>query len=117
MRDIKFRGKRVDNEEWIVGSLVKRHDGRIYILDKDDRQLLIISGTEGQYTCVKDNNGNEIYHKDIFVLSDRVGEVEWERDRWVVQFKDYNVSLFDFIFNDKGRTVSGNIYENPDLIK
>lgn len=35
MRDIKFRGKRVDNGEWIYGYLVVNQKGVVFIYPKD----------------------------------------------------------------------------------
>ncbi|WP_273702624.1 hypothetical protein [Thermoanaerobacter sp. A7A] len=31
MREIKFRGKRVDNGEWVYGDLIHRYSNWIYI--------------------------------------------------------------------------------------
>lgn len=64
MREYKFRGKRIDNGQWVYGYLFKIWD-KCYILwgttNDGPNMTEVDPETIGQYTGLHDKNNVEIY--------------------------------------------------------
>jgi uncharacterized phage protein (TIGR01671 family) len=66
MREILFKGKRVDNGEWIEGLPYKaKYGGISSIVDNDEERHLIIPETLCEFTGLHDKNGKRIWEGDI----------------------------------------------------
>lgn len=136
MREILFRGKRVDNGEWIKGfycQVADESDGgaRIkqtilvptFLCQSGFKQLEVDSETVGQYTGLTDKNGKKIFEGDI-ILVDFDGfpiykrEISFNQD--VSAYVLWNGTKSKFYpmseAPKKYSKVIGNIYDNPELL-
>lgn len=89
MREILFRGKRIDNGEWVEGYLTRRPSAIQYgahyspwFIDKpprdpdDNGDIYNVDGeTVGQFTGRNDKNGKKIFEHDIVKYQNALFEV------------------------------------------
>ncbi len=126
MREIKFRGKRIDNENWIYGSLIIEED---HIADTFKYFIkpfnfldgkLVIPETVGLYTGFKDRNKKEIYESDMVRCNDQYcAVVVWKRDGLVLDFFDSVKTIPSLWYNAENSEkieVIGNTHDNPELV-
>ena len=139
-REIKFRGKSIDENIWVYGYYVFCR-GRHYILQKyndkgyDERWegskwIEVNSESVGQYVGLKDKKGKEVYAGDIvqeintenYAIINYINgcfKYDWFKINGQMRKPDSTPTktYIDAIQSDYKMKVIGNKLENPELLK
>ena len=128
MREIKFRGKRVDNGEWVYGDLLTK----VNELSKQPaivcfngsiipKSIKVIPETVGQFTGLCDKNGKEVYEGDVVKLGSiyYLCIIIFDKPECGYAARSTKTGQCYGIGTDvKNRLeVIGNIHENPSLLE
>lgn len=144
MREILFRGRRIDNGQWAEGAFLNDRDGAFYICpavsditygDNGNRRRIgcwfkVDPTTVGQYTGMIDNDGKRIFEGDVVysiyskrnyvVLFDEytytgAGFGEESAHGWYgVEFGGYKTPMGSA---ENWAVIVGNIHDNPELLE
>ena len=143
MREILFRGKRLDNGEWVYGSFCMDAreqfnglcgvDGFIRLYDKIKGKMQtyeVDRETVGQYTGLNDKNGKRIFEGDIVAQNWYDYDEPRDDSFGKVVFCEYDCSFSVMDVNKDGFIplgrcgsyhweveVIGNIHDNPELLE
>ena len=128
MRDYIFRGKRVDNGEWVEGDLRTTNGMSPYqtniVTYTNERYNPVVPESVGQYTGMKDKNGRKIFEGDILEFADRLVSVFWHAHLgcWDSNFLKYTNQNNDRDDMSPCRweyraEVVGTVFENADLLE
>lgn len=132
MRDILFRGKRIDNGDWVEGSLVVWPDGQTDICFSENgdffemAKTIVLAETVSQYTGLSDKNGKKIFEGDIVVICYETDGEEFSETKrvhynekeccWYPMRWEECCEHCDHYTEVKSIEVIGNIHDNPELL-
>lgn len=136
MRQIKFRGKCLDNGEWVYGYFYEECENTYIIEDRQRSMNDILArnipykvnpDTIGQFTGLLDKNGKEVYEGDIIGCHNpdikHLIFYEEKQGRFMAALNgDIENSFIGVCGLDSSRwnalkEVIGNIHDNPELLK
>jgi len=120
-RIIKFKGQRIDNNEWVYGHYYYKWRTKQHVIHCGEQSGLFVD-TEfevalesvGQYTGYKYMNSEEIYFGDLVKApSGLVFDVVWDDGNMSISLKrgdaffNFNIPLYEKV---------GTIHTNPELL-
>ena len=133
MREILFRGKRVDYGNWVYGCLLNNIYGasKPIIVNNaeytDDNRIgfdfeFIDQSTIGQYTGLTDKNGKKIFEGDIVKFCDNgafcgdTGIIVYNENNAKFLYQPLSILVGYSIDNTCTYEVIGNIHDDPELL-
>lgn len=139
-----FRGKRLDNGEWVYGNLIRSNDSEVgyeaIIIPTNDSNMYTKGGSIGdlgfenwhrvnetticQCTGLKDKNGKLIWENDIVMTvydgNEHIYQVVWdesELDFKATNGKENYKSNFEYLPCCDEIEILGNCFDNPELLE
>lgn len=131
-REILFRGKRLDNREWIEGDFIQSsaYADRAWITESKTifdgeicgiRVREVDPSTVGQYIGLKDENGKKIYEGDVVSVVYLSGTTYEKKVTGPVVYTEsefyVDTEYFGYGIYDMSPKVIGNIHDNPELLE
>ena len=134
MRTIKFRGKRLDKNEWVYGSLLSTDTEKTFIRETSWSEngymmFAVYPETVGQFIELHDKDGNEIYEGDIYEVNASVRQINFYYGAFCAGLSSLGYAPvawkseeeYDELLEDEDFlseiVIVGNIHDNPELIK
>ena len=93
MREILFRGKRVDNGEWVYGSLYIWKEAKTSpykkfrigsFVESRMRHYEVDPSTVGQFTGLTDKNGKKIFENGYMIIDNKTYKVIFDNAEYIL---------------------------------
>lgn len=128
MREILFRGKKLDDGKWVQGYCYELEKDKMMISSCIRREAYEVTPeTVGQFTGLTDKNGKKIFEGDIVRRFNSKEQevmryaVKWNTDccMFVLICEDTYLGEYDSdftVFYGEEFEIVGNVHDNPELI-
>lgn len=133
MREILFRGKRVDNGKWVEGWYYESQFATYIIPDVQAKNgnvcnVEVDPATVGQYTGLQDKNGQKIFEGDIVEktlwwrgkIDGKIrGVITFDHANYVISWnQETHISRYISSIDNMGSLeIIGNVHDNPELLE
>lgn len=128
-REIEFRAKRLDNNEFVIGYYLPMAEGYLHFIYlpleylNEHSRIEINPKTLGQYTGLKDKNGKKIFEGDVVKIMQKtetlLDKVIYDNHLCGFRFEGLVNNYCDFcdwLREGAEFEVVGDIYQNPELL-
>jgi uncharacterized phage protein (TIGR01671 family) len=127
MREILFRGKRISNNEWVIGGIMQTfhpnydcenekdffsQNPNCYYICANNKDYFVEQSSIGQYTGLTDKNGKKIFEGDIVRRYDNVERVFYNGGG----FSPFAIPGWECTPDADECEIIGNIHDNPELL-
>ena len=119
MREIKFRGKEIETNEWIYGSLVisetsvSIYPKKLYI----DSSYKVDPDSVGQFTGLCDKDGRDIYEGDVITNTKAKGVVSFIGAGYFLKTNSGGIDLRFLLRASRNPCeIIGNAFDSPELL-
>ena len=140
-REILFRGKKIENGEWVYGRGLQQCKDELgneivaiftdvvkseKYIKKEGRYTLyyapVKAETLGQYTGLKDKNGRDIYEENMVIIGEKLKtKVVYYDGAFRMQSEvsptPTDTTDMGYMMREFSVRVIGNIHDNPELLK
>lgn len=144
-REIKFRGKRLDNGEWVYGDLLHGRGGLMWIVvdayktlyepgspdstlaySNEQNLFRVDPKSVGQFIGLKGKSSVEIYENDILLRDNRKLKIYFDVIEFVfedletgerLEWPKYDGRIPPGAWISEGVTVLGDVNDNPELLE
>lgn len=121
MREILFRGKRIDNGAWVNGFYLSSTDFAskgisVITVDKPRIPHYVSTDTIGQFTGLTDKNGKRIFEGDILDVEGVAYRCRWDDGNFEFGLVNKEES-FSIAYAPHCIKIIGNIHDNPELLE
>ena len=137
MREILFRAKLINNNQWVEGYYVHTKRHHCIIADCIDDSYVVYGhyannvvmevvdpATVSQYTGLKDKNDKRIFEGNVVKWNDKVGYIAFDCGCFCVKYLmshclNRNSPAIDIVFHEYPNEIEviGNIHDNPELLE